>query len=57
MSDLGEAVRCKKPIFVDKPLGGSLAEARQVAEFLDQQHIPGSVLLLFVMATSSGLNT
>jgi hypothetical protein len=39
MRELGEAARCHKPIFVDKPLGGSLADARQVAEFLDQQHI------------------
>ncbi len=28
-----------KPIFIDKPLGGSLADARQIAEFLDRRHI------------------
>ena len=40
MRELREAVSCHKPIFVDKPLGGSLAEAQQVAKFLDEQHIP-----------------
>ncbi len=40
MRELSEAARCRKPLFVDKPLGGSLADARQLAAFLDQQHIP-----------------
>lgn len=40
MRELSEAAKCGKPLFVDKPLGGSLADARQVAAFLDQQHIP-----------------
>ncbi|ADV83515.1 hypothetical protein [Terriglobus saanensis] len=40
MRELGEAVKCKKPIFIDKPLGGTLADALQVAKFLDEQHIP-----------------
>lgn len=39
MRELTEAARCHKPIFVDKPLGGTLADAREVAQFLDQQHI------------------
>jgi hypothetical protein len=37
--ELGEAARCHKPIFIDKPLGGSLADAHQIAKFLDEQHI------------------
>lgn len=40
MRELGEAAHCHKPLFVDKPLGSTLAEARQVAEFLDHAHIP-----------------
>jgi hypothetical protein len=39
MRELSEAAHCRKPMFVDKPLGGSLADARQLAAFLDQQHI------------------
>jgi hypothetical protein len=40
MRELGEAVRCRKPLFVDKPLGGTLADAVQIAKYLDEQHIP-----------------
>ncbi len=40
MRELGEAASCHKPLFVDKPLGGTLAQAQQVAHFLDEQHIP-----------------
>ena len=40
MRELREAASCHKPLFVDKPLGGSLEQARQVAGFLDEEHIP-----------------
>lgn len=40
MRELEQAARCRKPLFIDKPLGGSLAEAQQVAKFLDAQHLP-----------------
>jgi hypothetical protein len=37
---LRELARCGKPIFIDKPLAGSLADANAVASFLDAQQIP-----------------
>ena len=40
MRELSEAATCHKPIFIDKPLGGSLEQALQVAAFLDAQGIP-----------------
>jgi predicted dehydrogenase len=39
MRELTEAAHCHKPIFIDKPLGGSLADAQEIAAFLDGQHI------------------
>ncbi len=40
MREVEQAASCHKPLFVDKPLAGSLAEAQQVASFLDAHHIP-----------------
>ena len=40
MRELKEVSACHKPIFVDKPLAGTLAQAQEVASFLDAQHIP-----------------
>jgi hypothetical protein len=40
MRELQEAASCHKPLFVDKPLGGSLAQAQELASYLDAQHIP-----------------
>ena len=40
MQELHEVARCGKPVFIDKPLAGSLADAVAVASFLDAQHIP-----------------
>jgi len=40
IQELHEAARCGKPIFIDKPLAGSLKDAREIATFLDQQKIP-----------------
>ena len=40
MEEVREAAACGKPLFIDKPLSGSLADARAIATFLDNQHIP-----------------
>jgi len=40
MQELREAIRCGKPIFIDKPLAGSLEDAQAIATLLDQEKIP-----------------
>ncbi len=40
MRELREVANCHKPLYIDKPLGGSFADAQQIAKFLNEQHLP-----------------
>jgi len=40
MKEVAEAARCGKPIFIDKPLAGSLEDAVALSKLLDERHIP-----------------
>ncbi|SEB77882.1 oxidoreductase [Terriglobus roseus] len=40
LKEVEEAARCGKPIFIDKPLAGSLADAIAVVKLLDARQIP-----------------
>jgi Oxidoreductase family, NAD-binding Rossmann fold len=40
LAQMKEAVKCHKPVFVDKPLASSLSDAREMARIADESHIP-----------------
>jgi predicted dehydrogenase len=40
MQEVREAATCGKPIFIDKPLAASRADAEKIAAFLDSRNVP-----------------
>jgi hypothetical protein len=40
LPEMKEAVKCGKPIFIDKPVAASLNDARQIARIADDAHVP-----------------
>lgn len=40
LAQMKEAVKCHKPIFIDKPLASSLSDAREMARIADESHVP-----------------
>ena len=39
LSEMKEAVKCGKPVFIDKPLAASLDDAREIARIADDAHV------------------
>jgi hypothetical protein len=40
LDQMKEAVKCGKPVFIDKPLASSLKDAREIARVAGQAHVP-----------------
>ncbi|HEY1948046.1 MAG TPA: Gfo/Idh/MocA family oxidoreductase [Bryobacteraceae bacterium] len=40
LPEMKEAVKCGKPIFIDKPLAASLSDAREIARVAGDAHVP-----------------
>ena len=40
LSEMKQAVKCGKPVFIDKPVASSLSDAREIARLADAAHVP-----------------
>jgi hypothetical protein len=40
LPQMKEAVRCAKPVFIDKPVASSLKDAREIAQVAEKAHVP-----------------